>query len=128
MSIYYIIPFLFIGLVGSIVLLDRQRKKRIQAAMEELPGEDELTFITFKGFTLPMRHLDKKETWDHMTLQQKIAQVRKTKDWLRDGKVIAVYNDDNQVVYVTPEVWAKRNYRKAGKEYYNIEHANRKKK
>lgn len=124
MNIYYIIPFLFIGLVAGVVLIDRHRKKKVQQEMEDLPGEDELTFIEFKGFTLPMRHLDKAEYWDQMNMKQKITHVRKVKDRLKSGKLIAVYNDENNVVYVTPETYAKRSYRKAGKEYYNIEHAN----
>lgn len=123
MTIHYITPFLLIALFAAATLIDRYNKKMEREAMPDLPGSDEMTYVDFKGFVIPMTHLEKVEYWDNMTMTQKVGQVRKIKARLREGSLVAVYNDENRVVYVSPEMSEKRKYKKAGPEYYNLIHA-----
>lgn len=108
------------------IIVNEVRKRIERKDMPDLPSEDEFVFVDFKGFVLPMTHLEKKEYWDQMSLQQQINQVRKTKKAIRDGEIVPVYNENNRVIFVPKkryEEYYKGKVKVAGREYYDSHHA-----
>jgi len=117
-----ICTFVFIALTVGLLIINRYNVKQEQKKLYSLPADDELVFMDFRGFKLPMTRLEKKELWDNMTYMQRVGQVKKVKQRLKNGSLIAVYTRERNVVYVTKALYEKGNYEIAGKEYYNTEH------
>lgn len=80
-----------LALIIVIAIIQRRRTLKEQKDLpDDIPADTELLYVTHNGFTLPVRGGDEKTAWELMSKPERSKQVNKTRNALRDGKIIAI--------------------------------------